>query len=182
MLAMVVLAFAFLAIHRHYSGRRARSWRCRAACSLDSGARHRQSVLVPVEEINRAVLQTVDYARSISPNVTALHMTDDVEHGQELRREWEAAVLDVPLVLIDSPYRSFVAPVLSYIDALDRSDPGQFVTVVLPEFRTAWPWQRWLHNQSARRLRNALIDRQHTVVTQVPYHLAATDDDDRAGG
>jgi hypothetical protein len=114
----------------------------------------------------------VDYARAISPNVTALHITDDLERGQELRLEWEAAVLDVPLVLIDSPYRSFVAPVQSYIDALDRTEPGQYVTVVLPEFRTAWPWQRFLHNQSARRLRNALLDRPNTVIAEVPYQLA----------
>ena len=91
---------------------------------------------MPVDELNRATLRMVDYARAISPNVTALHITDDIERGQELRARVGAAVLDVPLVLIDSPYRSFVAPVQSYIDALDRTDPGQYVTVVLPEFRT----------------------------------------------
>jgi hypothetical protein len=176
MLAMLVLALVFLAIHKHYTGVE-RKLALPLGALLETGARHGQAVLVPVDELNRAVLQTVDYARSISPNVTALHVTDDVERGQELRREWEETVLDVPLLLIDSPYRSFVAPVLSYIDALDRNDPGQFVTVVLPEFRTAWPWQRWLHNQSARRLRNALIDRPNAVVTQVPYHLAGVGDE-----
>lgn len=181
MLAMLVLAFTFLAIYKHYTGVE-RRLAIPKGTLIESGTRHRQSVLVPVDEINRAVLQTVDYARSISNNVTALHVTDDVDRGQELRREWEAAVLDIPLLLIDSPYRSFVAPVLSYIDALDRNDPGQFVTVVLPEFRTAWPWQRWLHNQSARRLRNALIDRPNTVVTQVPYHLAAMDEGESGRG
>jgi amino acid transporter len=175
MLAMLVLALVFLAIHKHYTGVE-RKLALPQGSLLEIGARHRQAVLVPVDELNRAVLQTVDYARSISPNVTALHVTDDVELGQVLRREWERAVLDVPLLLIASPYRSFVAPVLSYIDALDRNDPGQFVTVVLPEFRAAWPWQRWLHNQSARRLRNALIDRPNTVVTQVPYHLGGVAD------
>jgi hypothetical protein len=112
----------------------------------------------------------------MSPNVTALHVTDDLERAQRLRQEWESMVLDVQLVIIDSPYRSFVAPVLSYIDALDRSDPGQYVTVVLPEFRTAWPWQRWLHNQSARRLKNALLERPNTVITEVPYHLAGDEE------
>ena len=127
---------------------------------------------MPVEEINRATLRTLDYARTISPNVTALHITDDIETGHELRREWESRVLDVPLVIIDSPYRSFVAPVLSYVDALDQVDPGQYITVVLPEFVTAWPWQRWLHNQSARRLKKALTERPGTVIIEVPYHLA----------
>jgi hypothetical protein len=130
---------------------------------------------VPIDELNRAVLRTVDYARAISPNVTALHVTDDLEHGYALRDEWEAAVLDVPLVVITSEYRSFVAPLISYIEALDKRDPGQYVTVVLPEFRTAWPWQRFLHNQSARRLRNALLDRPNTVIAEVPYQLAGDD-------
>jgi hypothetical protein len=132
-------------------------------------------MLVPVDEINQAIMRTVAYARSLSPNVTALHITDDVDHGQQLRRDWEAAVLDVPMVLIDSPYRSFVAPVISYIDALDKADPGQYVTVVLPEYRSLWPWQRFLHNQSARRLRSALTERPNTVIIEVPYHLSEAD-------
>ena len=171
MLAMLVLAFAFYSIHKHYTGVE-RKLAVPRGQILESGARHRQVVLVPVDELNRAVLRTVDYARSISPTVRALHITDDLEDGQRLRREWEAAVLDVEMVIIDSPYRSFVAPVLSYIDALDRADPGQYVTVVLPEFRTAWPWQRFLHNQSARRLKAALLDRPNAVITEVPYQLA----------
>ena len=61
---------------------------------------------------------------------------------------------------------------LSYVDALDQADPGQYITVVLPEFVTAWPWQRWLHNQSARRLKKALTERPGTVIIEVPYHLA----------
>ena len=151
-----------------------------------TSARRKQVVLVPVDELNRAVLRTVDYARAISPNVTALHITDDLERGYELRDEWEAAVLDVPLVVITSEYRSFVAPMISYIEALDKKDPGQYVTVVLPEFRTAWPWQRYLHNQSARRLRNALLDRPNTVIAEVPYQLGGGEEpetprDKRAG-
>ncbi|HZP56566.1 MAG TPA: APC family permease [Dehalococcoidia bacterium] len=172
MIAMVILALFFYAIHRHYSGVR-KKLELPPDVILDAAKRHRQAALVPVDEINRAVLRTVDYARTISPNVTALHVTDDVEAGRALREEWERTVLDVPMVVIDSPYRSFVAPVLSYIEALDRADPGQYVTVVLPEFVTAWPWQRWLHNQSARRLRNALLERPNTVLVEVPYHLAS---------
>jgi len=172
MLAMLFLGLTFYAIYRHYMGVE-RKLEVPRGTILETGARRRHVVLVPVDELNRAVLRTVDYARTVSPSVTALHITDDLEAGQRLRREWESAVLDVQLVIIDSPYRSFVAPVLSYIDALDRAEPGHYVTVVLPEFRTPWPWQRWLHNQSARRLKNALLDRPNTVVTEVPYHLGA---------
>ena len=179
---MVVLAFVFYEIHRHYTGVD-RGLYIPEDLVVGPAPTGRQSVLVPVETINRATLQTIDYAHTISPNVTALHVTDEPEEGQELRSAWESRVLDVPLVVIDSPYRSFVAPVLSYIDALDRADPGQFVTVVLPDFVTVWPWQRWLHNQSARRLRSALRERPNTVLVDVPYHLRdAAAADGRAGG
>jgi hypothetical protein len=67
---------------------------------------------------------------------------------------------------------------VSYVDALDRADPGQYITVVLPEYRTPWPWQRYLHNQSAHRLKNALIERPNTVVVEVPYHLRSDDAED----
>jgi K+ transporter len=132
-----------------------------------------QAVLVPVDEINRAVLRTVAYARTISDNVTALHVTDDREEAEALRRRWEELVPDVPLVIVESPYRSLVAPVLAYVDALDRTQPDQMVTVVLPEFVVRWPWQRLLHNQLAVRLKKALIGRPNTVVVDVPYHLRA---------
>jgi hypothetical protein len=171
MLAMIILAVLFYAIHKHYVGV-ARGLDVPRDVIIDTRQHHRQAVLVPVDEINRATLRTLDYARSVSPNVTALHITDDLEAGHLLRADWEARVLDVPLVIIDSPYRSFVAPVLSYVDALDKAEPGQYVTVVLPEFVTAWPWQRVLHNQSARRLKAALRERPDTVIIEVPYHLA----------
>ena len=95
-----------------------------------------------------------------------------MEAAQALRQHWNDSVMDIEMVLINSPYRSFVRPVLSYIDALDKADPGQYVTVVLPEFRTQYPWQRFLHNQSARRLKKAFSgQRPNTVIVEVPYHL-----------
>ena len=172
MLAMFILAITFWAIYRHYMGvERQLQVPDDAIFGFGPEARHRQAVLVPVDEINHATLRTVDYARSISPNVTALHVTDDMEAAQALRQHWNDSVMDIEMVLINSPYRSFVRPVLSYIDALDKADPGQYVTVVLPEFRTQYPWQRFLHNQSARRLKKALLERPNTVIVEVPYHL-----------
>jgi hypothetical protein len=176
MVAIIVIAAMLWAIYRHYTNVHRRL--AVPAGAIFRAESHRQAMLIPVDEINQAVMRTVAYARSLSPNVTALHITDDMDNGQELRRNWEAAVLDVPMVLINSPYRSFVRPVVSYVDALDRADPGQYITVVLPEYRTPWPWQRYLHNQSAHRLKNALIERPNTVVVEVPYHLRSDDAED----
>jgi hypothetical protein len=177
MVGIVVLAVLLWAIYKHYTGVERKLEVPRGA--IFRAEPHRQAMLVPVDEINQAIMRTVSYARSLSPNVTALHITDDVDSGQQLRREWESMVLDVPMVLINSPFRSFVTPVISYIDALDKADPGQYVTVVLPEYRALWPWQRILHNQSARRLRSAVMERPNTVIIEVPYHLAAPDEEQR---
>ncbi len=139
------------------------------------GARERsraRAVLMPVDEVNWGVLHTLDFARSLSDNVTAVHITDELEEGEALREQWERTVPDTPIVIIESPYRSFLAPMLTYIDAIDRVDPGAYITVVLPEFVPAHFWESWLHNQSASRLKRALRSRPNTVVINVPYHLS----------
>ena len=128
-------------------------------------------VIIPVDEINLAVLRSVAFARAMASNITAIHVTDDRERGEALRQEWEERVPTVPLVVVESPYRSLVAPILAYVDALDRATPNQLVAVVVPEFIPRWPWQRLLYNQLARRLRSALFDRPNTVIVDIPYHL-----------
>jgi hypothetical protein len=129
-------------------------------------------VIIPVDEINLAVLRTVAYARSISANTTAVHVALDHHDAEVLRREWEESVPDVPFVVVDSPYRSLTHPLLAYIEALARSRPDQLITVVLPEFVPHRAWQRLLHNQQAQRLKRALLSRPNVVLVDVPYHLS----------
>src|SRR6185436_4464230 len=88
MIAMFILAMFFLAIHTHFATVE-RALVLPEDPLSGSGGSRRHIVIVPVEELNRAVVQTVNYARAISPNVTALHVTDDPEAGHELRRQWE---------------------------------------------------------------------------------------------
>ena len=167
MATMVVLAIGFWMIHRHYTGVDRR-------LAIRPGAlaqrHHRHTVIVPVEDLDRAALATVAYARTVTHNVVAVHVADDPGSALALRSRWEQAVLDVPLVLIRSPYRSLVAPVMSYLDSIQQ-DGVSYVTVVFPEYRSPWPWVRWLHNQSARRLRSALVDRPDTAVATLPYSI-----------
>jgi hypothetical protein len=172
LLGIGFLTYLLLAIRRHYD---------RVGQQLEVGtpsphppgeARPRaQPVLVPVDEVNEAVRRTVEYARSISDNVTGLHVADDIEEAEEMRKRWDEAIPDVPIVIIESPYRSFIAPILAYIDAADRSYPGEPITVVLPEVVPSHFWQGILHNQSAIPLRKALLSRPNTVVMSIPYHL-----------
>ena len=130
------------------------------------------AVLVPVENIDNAVLRTVAYARSISQNAIAIHVSDSREEAEALRRRWEASVPDVPLVIVESPFRSLVEPIIAYLDGIERTQPNSMITVVLPEFITHRPWQQFLHNQLSQRLKAALLDRPNTVIVDVPYHFS----------
>ncbi|MEX2159728.1 MAG: APC family permease [Dehalococcoidia bacterium] len=173
--AIALLSFFFSRIHHHYQ-------RVQIQLEVDqtpsaperTAPAERQRgrvVLVPVDDLNQAVLRTIDFAHSISDNVTAVHVTDDIEEAEELRSRWDANVADTPIVIIESPYRSFLAPMLTYIDAIDKIDPDAFITVVLPEFVPAHFWEGLLHNQTAVRLKKALRYRPNTILIDVPYHL-----------
>ncbi len=172
--AIGAFTFFFSRIHRHYSHVAAQlevAEEPPARTPLHDDRGRARPVVVPVDDLNQAVLRTLEYARSISNNVTAVHITDDIEEAEALRERWEA-VTDTPIVIIESPYRSLLAPMLTYIDALDQIDPGAYITVVLPEYVPAHFWEGLLHNQSAIRLKKALLHRKNTVVIDVPYHLA----------
>jgi amino acid transporter len=128
-------------------------------------------VIIPVPGINRATQRTLAIALKLSHNVTAIHVTDDREAGDRLRERWEALVDDVPLVVLESPFRALVGAVQTYLDALQQREPDRTVIVVLSEFVPHYPWEYVLHNQTALALKGVLFLRPNTVVMDVPYHL-----------
>ncbi|MFN8590703.1 MAG: APC family permease [Thermomicrobiales bacterium] len=166
-LLIPVLIMMFKAIHRHY-GRAANELATQTPVNVDE---IEHTVIVPVSSTNRVAKQTLAYARSISPNVTAVYITDDEAEIETMRDDWNKLDVDVPLVIIESPYRSLVGPLLSYLDEIDRQRPNDTLTVVLPEFIARHWWEQILHNQTALRIKAALLFRPGTVVTSVPYHL-----------
>lgn len=137
-----------------------------------SNAHKPSTVVVPVEEINRAVVQTIHYARSLSTNITAVHIADEDDAGtDELEGRWEALFPGVPLVVIESPWRSFVTPMLAYFDAVEAKMPESDILVVLPTLTPSHFWESLLHNSSAARLKKALARRPRTFVLEVPFRL-----------
>jgi hypothetical protein len=96
---------------------------------------------------------------------------EEIEQIAKLQARWHAWIPDVPLVIVDSPYRSLLRPLLSYIEALHRQQPERVLTVLIPEFIAARPAEYLLHNQSALRLKGALLFRPGIVVINVPYHI-----------
>ena len=142
-----------------------------------------ERVIIPIPGINRAVVQAVNVGRSIAPDVRAVLISDEPEEATKLRTRWERQLPDVPLVIVESPYRALVGPLLAYLQVLDETwpddKPDPVTFVVIPEYVARNWWERILYNQSANRLRRALIGRPHTVVVGVPYRRDE-DPDDRA--
>jgi amino acid transporter len=135
--------------------------------------RREERVIVPVPGINRAVVQAVNVGRSIDEDVRAVLVSDDADDAARIRLRWERQLPDVPLVTVESPYRALVGPLLAYLDLLDSTwptgKPHPVTFVVIPEYVARSWWERLLYNQSAKRLRTALLGRPHTVVVNVPY-------------
>ncbi len=171
LLLIPVLVGLMLFVRREYDGQEA-ELRVRPDLVIDK-PRREQRVIVPVNGINRAVVQAVLFARSMSDDVQAVFVTESAETGEALRERWRRQLPNVPLVIVESPYRALVGPVIAYLDVLDRSLPAgsdaPITIVVLPEYVARHWWDRLLYNQAARRLRSALIGREHTVVADVPY-------------
>ena len=167
MVIIAVLIVIMRAVHGHYENA---SRELATSTPLDPD-QIVHTVLVPISAVNRIARQTLAYARSISDNVTAVHVTEGEEEIQTFRDEWAKLELEIPLVIIESPYRQLVGPLLKYIDEVDRQRPDDTLTVVLPEFIARHWWEHLLHNQTALRLKAALLFRPGTVVTSVPYHL-----------
>jgi amino acid transporter len=159
------------AIHRQYQGQEAE---LQVRDDYVVGMPHReQRVVIPVNGINRAVVQAVTFGRTLANDVRAVYITEDPEQGEALRRKWERQVPGIPLVIVESPYRALVGPLTAYLDVLDLAWPpdkdAPITIVVLPEFVARHWWDRLLYNQSAKRLKSALVGREHTVIADVPY-------------
>jgi len=134
-------------------------------------AQRRNTVLIPISGIQRAVVAALDYAQTLSRDVRALYVNIDPAATEQLRREWTAWGDGVPLVVLDSPYRSLMEPLLEYVEQVTAERPGDYVTVVLPEFVPAKWWHHLFHNQRALLIKGALLFKPNTVVTSVPFHL-----------
>lgn len=175
---MALLIGVFMLIRRHYD------WyedvirldeeepgpSLRAATPADPNAR-RDVAIVPVDAVTRISTGAVAMARELSGSVTAVHLSDDREDAEHFRQRWERVMPDVPLLVIESPYRAFAAPMLAYIESLERSNPDRFITAVLPGFKAHHWWESLLHNQAVRRLRPFLAAYPNVRVLNFDYDV-----------
>ena len=162
------LVVAFLTVHRHYE-------KVAAQLSLEGMVPPPPmdgTILVLVGDLHRGVVQALQYAQSLSPTAKAVYVETDPERTRRLEERWGKWGMGIPLVVLNSPYRSLLGPLMEYIDQLQRQrGEHHVVTIVLPEFLPAKWWQQLLHNQTALLIKGQLLFRKNVVVTDVPYHL-----------
>jgi hypothetical protein len=174
--ALVVL---FRAVHQHYID-------MREQISLHEGdidqrwhskAAKPHKVVVPISGLNRGTLAALQFSCSLSDDVTAVVVDVDNAATEWLRESWRTWGFEIPLVVLESPYRSVVRPLMAYLEETDRREPERgMAVVILPEIVPARWWQNLLHNQTTLMLKAVLLFRQEhngsqRVVINVPYHL-----------
>ena len=132
-----------------------------------------ERVVVTIPGLTRAVVQAINVARSIDDDVRAVYITSEPETAAQVRADFERQIPGIPLVVVESPYRALVGPLLAYLDVLDAAWPPDqdppITFVVIPEYVARHWWERILYNQAAKRLRAVLLGRPLTVVVNVPY-------------
>jgi hypothetical protein len=161
------LVLIFFAIHRHYH------ILAQHLSLEDYGAPphvHRHRVLLPISGVHRGTLAALRYARSLSEDVTAIHVSIDPAEADKVQAKWERWGDGTRLVLLDSPYRLMIEPLLDYIEEISaQRQPNETITIVVPQFVPRQWWANLLHTQTALWLRMALLFRPGIVITDVPY-------------
>ncbi len=166
-LIIPILVVAMLFIHRQYERRRLEV-RVRPEAIIPPPSRH-QRVIVPVPEVTRDVIQAIRFGRTMSDDVTAVHVTDDLERGEALRERFNRQVPGVPLVIVESPYRKLVRPFVRYLEFSARQNRDDLLVVILPEYIARHRWERLLFNENGRRIRDELLGHPNILVAQVPF-------------
>lgn len=165
-----ILVSIFFTIHRHYKGL-ARS------LSLEdfSGNPARQTrhrVIMPISGVHQGTMDALRYARLLSDDVTVVHISLDVAETEKVQKKWITWGEGTRLVILDSPYRLFVEPLLEYLKGvIDNRQSNETITVVVPQFIPSKRWHNVLHMQTANVLRSELLNKHGVVVTDVPYHV-----------
>lgn len=165
--ALAVLLSLFWAIRRHYDY---------LARELSVGPEDRvrevkTTVLLLVPRLHRGILKAIAYSKAMSKDVRAIHVTIDPKSVGQIKEDWNRFGADIPLVILDSPYRSFVEPITDYIDQTVAEDPNMVITVIVPQAVPKYWWQGLLHNNAAVPLKMALQSRKNVVITNVRYFL-----------
>jgi amino acid transporter len=174
LLLIPIMVMILRAIHWHYS-EVARQLSLADAPPPTAVRRHTAVVLI--SGVHRGVIPALQYGLSLAPdNITAVYVDMDAETTAKLQEKWKQWGSGVPLVVLPSPYRSLVRPLMAYIDEIDKQYDDDVLTIILPEFIPSKWWQHLLHNQTALLIKATLLFSKRAVVLSVPYHLRSGED------
>ena len=162
-----LLVALFVITRRHYDDVAAEL----TLCGWQPEAIAHHTVLVPVGGIQRAVVHALRYGRTLSRDVRAVYVDIDPASTAALQRQWGQWSHGVELVVLESPFRSLMEPLLEYVERVQADHPGGYITVILPEFVPRRIWHHLLHNQHALLIKGALLFKPNIIVTSVPFHL-----------
>ena len=168
-----VLVIVFMRISHHYRDLARRLSLDRYA---EEPAPRRHRVILPVSSVHRGTLNALRYARMLSNDITAVHVSVDPETVEKLKQKWDIWGGGVRLQIIDSPFRLLIEPMMDYIASVAAlRQPNETITVVVPQFIPRHWWQNLLHTQTAWFLRLAFLSQPGIVITDVPYQLDQDD-------
>jgi hypothetical protein len=163
------LVLIFFAIHRHYR-KLAESLSLKKESKQVYIKRHR--VLLPISGVHQGTLAALNYARVLSDDITAVYVSIDPLESERVRQKWEVWGEGVRLVILDSPYRLLLEPLLEYIEEITaKRQPKEMLTIVVPQFVPRIWWHNVLHAQTVTWLRFALLFKPGIVITDVPYQV-----------
>nr|WP_231628193.1 APC family permease [Streptomyces sp. Z38] len=175
LLGMCIFYATMTAIRRHYD-RVADEIAAPDTPSEDTVRPSRVHSVVLVSKVHRPALRALAYAKLLrSDTLEALTVNVDAEETRALREEWERRGIDVPLKVLDSPYREVTRPVIEYVKSLRAQSPRDVVSVIIPEYVVGHWYEHFLHNQSALRLKGRLLFTPGVMVTSVPYQLESSE-------
>jgi amino acid transporter len=173
--AIPLIVALFIAIHRHYGyvakrlsleGMPPRNYLPRANPAVVT-----HPAVVIVGQLHRGTVEALDYARTIADEIVAVHVDIGNTNHEKLQEQWRQLEPDIPLEVIDSPYRSLIEPIVNFISHFEKCHQGVFTTVIIPTFVPRVWWEGFLHNQTALFLKTALRAQKSRVVTTVRYYL-----------
>ncbi|MEU5650074.1 APC family permease [Streptomyces pseudogriseolus] len=175
LLGMCIFYATMTAIRRHYD-RVAEEIAAPDTPSEDTVRPSRVHSVVLISKVHRPTLRALAYAKLLrSDTLEALSVNVDADETKALREEWERRGIDVPLKVLDSPYREVTRPVIEYVKSLRAQSPRDVVSVIIPEYVVGHWYEHFLHNQSALRLKGRLLFTPGVMVTSVPYQLESSE-------
>jgi amino acid transporter len=165
-----LLVSLFFTIHRHYKDLAAHLTLDKFRGLPSRQTRHR--VILPVSSVHQGTLEALRYAKLLSDDVTAVHISLDPLETEKVQKKWKTWGDGTRLIILDSPFRLFVEPLLEYLEEIiDQRQPNETITIVVPQFMPSKRWHYALHMRTADVLRQELLSKHGVVVTDVPYHL-----------